>query len=112
MGVLEGIRVIEIAGIGPGPFCGMLLADMGAEVILVERAGTAGVDMLDLGKSAIINRGKRSLALNLKDPQAVDAVLRSIDGADAGLRAQASWSDLDSDRRRVSRAIRVWSMDA
>ena len=83
MGVLDGIRVIEIAGIGPGPFCGMLLADMGAEVILVERAGTAGVDMLDLGKSAIINRGKRSLALNLKDPQAVDAVLRLIDGADA-----------------------------
>ena len=83
MGVLDGIRVVEIAGIGPGPFCGMLLADMGAEVILVERAGAAGVDMLDLGKSAIINRGKRSVALNLKDPQAVDAVLRLTDGADA-----------------------------
>ena len=83
MGVLDGIRVVEIAGIGPGPFCGMLLADMGAEVILVERAGAAGVDMLDLGKSAIINRGKRSVALNLKDPQAVDAVLRLTDSADA-----------------------------
>ena len=38
MGVLDGVRIVEIAGIGPGPFCGMLLADMGAEVILVERA--------------------------------------------------------------------------
>jgi alpha-methylacyl-CoA racemase len=83
MGVLDGIRVVEIAGIGPGPFCGMLLADMGAEVILVERAGTTGVERLDLGKSAIVNRGKRSVALNLKDSQAIDAVLRLIDGADA-----------------------------
>jgi alpha-methylacyl-CoA racemase len=83
MGVLDGIRVVEIAGIGPGPFCGMLLADMGAEVILVERAGITGVHMLDLGKNAIVNRGKRSVALNLKDPQAIDAVLRLIDGVDA-----------------------------
>jgi len=83
MGVLDGIRVVEIAGIGPGPFCGMLLADMGAEVILVERAGPKGGDILDLGKNAIINRGKRSLALDLKDPQAIDAVLTLIDGADA-----------------------------
>jgi crotonobetainyl-CoA:carnitine CoA-transferase CaiB-like acyl-CoA transferase len=83
MGVLDGIRIVEIAGIGPGPFCGMLLADMGAEVILVERAGAKGGDLLDLGKSAIVNRGKRSLALNLKDQGAIDAVLRLIDGADA-----------------------------
>ena len=81
MGVLDGIRIIEIAGIGPGPFCGMLLADMGAEVILVERAGAKG-DMLDLGKNAIINRGKRSVALNLKNPQSIEAVLRLIASAD------------------------------
>jgi len=83
MGVLDGIRIVEIAGIGPGPFCGMLLADMGAEVILVERAGTKGGDMTALGKNAIVNRGKRSLALDLKDPRAIDAVLRLIEGADA-----------------------------
>lgn len=83
MGVLDGVRIVEIAGIGPGPFCGMLLADMGAEVILVERAGTKAGDMLDLGKHAIVNRGKRSLALNLKDPCAIDAVLRVVDDADA-----------------------------
>ena len=83
MGVLDGVRIVEIAGIGPGPFCGMLLADMGAEVILVERADTKAGDVLDLGKHAIVNRGKRSLALNLKDPHAIDAVLRLVDGADA-----------------------------
>ena len=81
MGVLSGLRFIEIAGIGPGPFCGMLLADMGADVILVERPGAAD-EMLDLGRHAIVNRGKRSLALDLKDPGAVDAVLRLVQSAD------------------------------
>jgi crotonobetainyl-CoA:carnitine CoA-transferase CaiB-like acyl-CoA transferase len=81
MGVLSGLRVVEIAGLGPAPFCGMLLADMGADVVLVERAG--GADALGLGRNAIVNRGKRSLALDLKDPAAVDAVLRLVDGADA-----------------------------
>lgn len=83
MGVLDGIRIIEIAGIGPGPFCGMLLADMGAEVILVERASTKAGDPLDLGKNSILNRGKRSLALNLKDPLAIQTVLTLIANADA-----------------------------
>ena len=83
MGVLDGVRVIEIAGIGPGPFCGMLLADMGAEVILIERASGRQDDPTELGQNAIVNRGKLSLALDLKDPQAIAAVLRLIDGADA-----------------------------
>ncbi len=81
MGVLSGLRVVEIAGLGPAPFCGMLLADMGADVVLVERG--AGGDPLALGANAIINRGKRSVALDLKNPAAVDAVLRLVDGADA-----------------------------
>jgi alpha-methylacyl-CoA racemase len=83
MGVLSGLRVIEIAGLGPAPFCGMLLADMGADVVLVERVGARGGDPLSLGKNAIVNRGKRSVALDLKNPAAVDAVLRLVDGADA-----------------------------
>ena len=83
MGVLSGVRVVEIAGLGPAPFCGMLLADMGADVVLVERGGARGGDPLSLGKNAIVNRGKRSIALDLKDPAAVDAVLRLVDGADA-----------------------------
>ena len=83
MGVLSGLRVVEIAGLGPAPFCGMLLADMGADVMLVERAGAMSGDPLALGKNAIVNRGKRSVALDLKDPAAIDAVLRLVDGADA-----------------------------
>ncbi len=82
MGVLSGIRIVEIAGIGPGPFCGMLLADMGAEVILVERIGAKAGDPMDLGKNAIVNRGKRSVALDLKNPKAIDAVLRLVESAD------------------------------
>ena len=83
MGVLSGLRVVEIAGLGPAPFCGMLLADMGADVVLVERAGARGAEPRTLGSNAIVNRGKRSLALDLKDPAAVDALLRLADGADA-----------------------------
>jgi alpha-methylacyl-CoA racemase len=83
MAILSGIRIVEVAGIGPGPFCGMLLADMGADVVLLERAGTKTPDRLDLGSSAIVNRGKRSLALDLKDAQAIRAVLRLIESADA-----------------------------
>src|SRR5476649_2070720 len=82
MGVLDGMRIVEIAGIGPGPFCGMLLADMGAQVTLVERAGGKAGDPLDLGSNAIVNRGKRSVALDLKDPAAIEAVLRLIEQAD------------------------------
>jgi alpha-methylacyl-CoA racemase len=83
MGALDGIRIVEIAGIGPGPFCGMLLADMGAEVMLVERQSASTGDALDLGRNAIVHRGKRSLALDLKDPRAIDAVLRLLDKSDA-----------------------------
>jgi alpha-methylacyl-CoA racemase len=83
MGVLSGVRIIEIAGIGPAPFCGMLLADMGAEVILVERGAAKAGDPLDLGDKLIVNRGKKSVALDLKDPQAIEAVLKLIDSADA-----------------------------
>jgi len=83
MGVLSGIRIIEIAGIGPAPFCGMLLADMGAEVILVERGAAKAGDAIDLGDKLIVNRGKKSVALDLKDPQAVAAILKLIDSADA-----------------------------
>ncbi|MCX7931455.1 MAG: CoA transferase [Rhodovarius sp.] len=77
MGPLAGLRVIEFAGIGPGPFCGMLLADMGAEVIRIDRPeGPPGSPGDPTG------RGKRSLALDLKRPAAVAAALRLIEGAD------------------------------
>jgi alpha-methylacyl-CoA racemase len=84
-GPLAGLRVVEFAGIGPGPFCGMMLADMGAEVILVERPGPPAQrpTLLDLGRYSITHRGKRSIALDLKKPAAVEAALRLIEAADA-----------------------------
>lgn len=81
-GPLSGIRMLEFAGIGPGPFAGMLLADLGADVILIERPARAG-DPLDLGKNAILNRGKRSICLDLKNPRAVDLVLELANTCDA-----------------------------
>jgi alpha-methylacyl-CoA racemase len=86
MGPLEGIRIIELAGIGPGPFCAMLLSDMGAEVIRVDRAGLVGQDTDRDGNDArfnLLSRGRRNIAVDLKNPAAVDAVLRLIDRADA-----------------------------
>lgn len=79
MGPLAGIKIIEIAGLGPGPFAGMMLADMGAEVILVERR-------LDTSKTRIPDcnrRGKKSIAINLKDPEGVETLLKLVEKADA-----------------------------
>jgi len=87
MGALSGLKIVEIAGIGPAPFCGMMFADMGAEVVLVERrAGNRSAGAADtaaMGKHAIFNRGKQSIALDLKNPAAVEAVLKLVEGADA-----------------------------
>jgi len=86
MGPLEGIRIVELAGIGPGPFCAMLLSDMGAEIIRVDRAAMVGLDTDRDGNDSRFNllaRGRRNIAVDLKNPAAVDAVLRLIDQADA-----------------------------
>ena len=77
--VLEGIRIIEISGIGPGPFCGMLLADLGADVICIERAV---VGKQQSRPSEITQRGKRSVMLDLKAPGSVEAVLTLITSSD------------------------------
>jgi len=82
-GPLAGIKVVEFAGIGPGPFCGMLLADMGAEVTLLERAGgTFASQLFGGGRKAVANRGKKSLCIDLKHPSAKELVQRLIDEAD------------------------------
>jgi alpha-methylacyl-CoA racemase len=86
MGPLTGVRVIEMAGIGPGPFCAMMLADMGAEVLRVERKpvpGAAPDPVFNPGRAGVLNRGRRSVALDLKAPGAVDAVLALVEKADA-----------------------------
>jgi len=80
VGPLEGLKVVEMAGIGPGPFCAMLLADMGADVVRIDRRmPAAGVDK----KYQILNRGRRSISLDLKDPDDLETVLRLIEKADA-----------------------------
>lgn len=82
-GPLHGIRVVELAGIGPAPFCGMLLADLGATVIRVDRpGGTAAGNPLSPSLD-LLARGRRSVVLDLKSPAGLAALLRLVDGADA-----------------------------
>ena len=75
---LTGTTIIEFAGIGPGPFAGMMLADMGAEVIRIDRPGT----YLENPSADFMARGRRSIVLDLKQPDAVEAALRILDRAD------------------------------
>lgn len=74
MSALQGVRVVEMAGLAPAPFCGMILADFGADVVRVDRVGAGSMDQLA--------RGKRSLAVNLKSPDGVETVLRLLEKAD------------------------------
>ena len=82
MGALDGVRVIELAGIGPGPFCGMMLADMGADVVRIDRAGAVrGGDPAN--PPANVNaRGRRSIGVDLKSEEGRDLVLRMVADAD------------------------------
>ena len=79
MGPLKGLKIIEMAGIGPGPFCGMVLADLGAEIIRVDRASAIGTG----SKQDAANRGKRSIAVDLKSEKGVEVVLKLVETADA-----------------------------
>jgi alpha-methylacyl-CoA racemase len=83
MGVLSGYRVIELAGIGPGPMCAMLLSDMGADVLRIDRAADAGLGIAMDPKYGLLNRGRRSVALDLKKLEAIEAVLKLVAKADA-----------------------------
>ena len=79
MGPLHGIRVIEMAGLGPAPFCAMLLADLGAEVIRIDRPPiNSGL----LGLDRVTCRNRRSLALDLKNPAAIEILLTLVETAD------------------------------
>ncbi len=79
MSTLKGIKIIEIAGIGPAPFAGMLLADMGAEVILVDRKQNYGKG----SKFEVSGRGKKSIAVDLKSEKGIELVLKLVESADA-----------------------------
>ena len=81
-GPLEGIRIVELAGLGPAPFAGMMLADAGADIIRIDRADRATYPPREEPHVDLMNRGRRSVAVDLKHPEGVDLVLRLGDTAD------------------------------
>jgi len=93
MGPLQGLRIIELAGIGPVPLCGMLLADLGADVVRIDRIEASGLGVAMAPRHDVNARGRRSVALDLKASAGREAALRLIDGADVlleGLRPGAT----------------------
>jgi len=78
MGPLQGIKIVEFSGIGPGPYCGMLLADLGADVIRISRQETEGIE----NKFDIHNRSKRTITADLKNKESVDELLKLIGQVD------------------------------
>ena len=81
-GPLEGIRIIELAGLGPAPFAGMMLADAGADIIRIDRSNRAIYPPIQEPHVDLLNRGRRSVAVDLKHPDGVALVLRLVEGAD------------------------------
>ncbi len=84
-GPLTGYKVIELAGIGPAPMCAMMLSDMGAEVVRVDRLADAGLGIAMPKKYNFLSRGRKSIAIDLKNPDGIEALLKLIDGADCVL---------------------------
>jgi alpha-methylacyl-CoA racemase len=82
MGPLHGLRVIELASIGPGPMCAMLLADLGADVVRIDRLEPSGLGLPVEPRHEVHGRSRRSVALDLKAPAALDTALRLVDRAD------------------------------
>ena len=83
MGTLSGYKVIEFAGIGPAPMCAMLLSDMGADVLRIDRAEDAGLGISTAAKFNFLGRGRRSVAIDLKRPEGTEVALRLIEKSDA-----------------------------
>ncbi len=81
-GPLEGIRIIELAGLGPAPFAGMMLSDAGADIIRIDRSDRAHYPPRQEAHVDLMNRGRRSVAVDLKHPDGVALVLRLVEGAD------------------------------
>ncbi|MEO8558211.1 MAG: CaiB/BaiF CoA-transferase family protein [Rhodospirillales bacterium] len=83
MGALDGVTIVEIAAIGPVPFCGMLLSDMGATVIRIDRTESSDLGLQFDARFHIANRGRKSIAVNLKSKEGVETVLALLERADA-----------------------------
>jgi alpha-methylacyl-CoA racemase len=83
-GPLKGLKIVEFAGIGPAPFCGMLLSDLGADVLRIDRiGGPSGGSRPVADRFSVTQRGRRSVAFDLKSPAAVEACLKLFESADA-----------------------------
>ena len=96
MGPLDGIKVIEFSALGPGPFCGMILADLGAEVIVIDRIETAG----QKSKTDIASRGKKSIAIDLKKKESINLIKDIVKEADVVIEdvfAAQPWELLSQD---------------
>ena len=83
MGPLQGLRIIELAGIGPCPMCAMLLAELGADVVRVDRPADSGLGIGMDARHHLLNRSRPSIAVDLKQPGGVETVLRLVERADA-----------------------------
>ena len=83
MGPLKGFKIVEIAGIGPGQFCGMLLADMGAQLIRIDRKSDADLGIGMPAKFNLMNRSRPAIGVDLKSPSGVELVLKLCESADA-----------------------------
>src|SRR3954463_8088246 len=83
VGPLQGVKIVELAGIGPGPFAGMLLSDMGADIVRIDRAGQVNPGVFDKPTLEPLYRGRRSIGVDLKNPEGVELVLRLVEQADA-----------------------------
>ena len=79
-GPLSGFKIIEMAGIGPGPFCGMMLSDLGAEILRIDRADKVRPDAQP--NKELLARGRKSVGVNLKTPEGVELVMRLLENAD------------------------------
>src|SRR5688572_14658879 len=82
MGPRQGVKVLEIAGIGPGPFAAMMLADMGAEVLRIDRAQNVAASPSAEPNFDLLNRGRRSIGIDLKNEGGIETVLRLVEKAD------------------------------
>lgn len=82
MGPLKGIKILEIAGIGPGPFAGMMLSDMGADVVRVDRADRVKGGDPENPPKDVLARGRRSVAVDLKNPEGIELVLKMVEQSD------------------------------
>lgn len=83
MGTLNGVKIVEFGGIGPPPMCAMLLADMGADVLRIDRTQPSGLGFPVAPRFSVMDRSRRSVAINLKQPEGIEATLRLLDRADA-----------------------------